>query len=81
MVPAPVAFRWDVGRGALILDQLSDAIGVICLVGQHDRAQAEVIEQAVSDLPVMRLSHHQAEPDREPLRVDHDVDPGREPAA
>jgi hypothetical protein len=29
----------------------------------------------------MRLTGGQAEPDREPLRVDDDVDFGREPAA
>jgi hypothetical protein len=40
-----------------------------------------MIEQAICDLPVVRLSCRQAEPDREPLRVDNDVDLGRKPAA
>jgi hypothetical protein len=39
-----------------------------------------MVEQRVGDLPVMRLPCRQAEPDREPLRVDDDVDLGREPA-
>ena len=39
-----------------------------------------MVEQRVGDLPVMRLPCRQAEPDREPLRVDDDVDFGREPA-
>lgn len=41
---------------------------------------AEVIEQAISDLPVMCFPGGQGEPDREALRVDDDVDLGREPA-
>ena len=41
----------------------------------------EVVEQGVGDLPVVCLSSGQAEPDREPLRVDDDVDLGREPSA
>ena len=71
----------DVGCGALLLDQRAEAIGVICLVGQHDRARAEVVEQLVRDLAVVRLPCGQADPDREPLRVDDDVDLGREPAS
>jgi hypothetical protein len=40
-----------------------------------------VIQQPVYDLPVVRLPCGQAEPDREALRVDDDVDLGREPAS
>jgi hypothetical protein len=40
-----------------------------------------MVEQRVGDLPVVRLSSCQAEPDREPLRVYDDVDLGRQPAA
>jgi hypothetical protein len=43
--------------------------------------RAEVVEQRVGDLPVMRLPCGQAEPDREPLRIDDDVNLCREPAA
>ena len=32
--PAPVALRRDVGRGALVLYQLTDAVSIIGLVGQ-----------------------------------------------
>ena len=80
-LPSPIALRRDVGRCSLLLDQLADMVGVIGLVCQHDRARAEVIEQRIGDLPVMRLSGGQAEPDRETLRVDDDVDLGREAAA
>jgi hypothetical protein len=77
---APVALGRDVGRGALVLDQLADAIGVVGLIRQHDGSRDEMVEQRVGDLPVMHLPCRQAEPDREPLRVDDDVDLGREPA-
>jgi hypothetical protein len=40
-----------------------------------------MVEQAVGDLPVVRLPGGQAEPDREALRVNDDVDLGREPAS
>ena len=63
------------------LDQLADAVGIVSLIGQHDGACAKVVEQAVDDLPIMRLTCGQAEPDREALRVDNDLDLGREPAA
>lgn len=80
-LPASVALRRNVGRSALVLDQLTNAIGVVSLIGEHDGVRAEMVEQRVGDLPVMRLPCGQAEPDREPLRVDDDLDLGREPAA
>lgn len=40
-----------------------------------------MVEQHVGDLPIVCLACGQAEPDREPLRVDNDVDLGRKPAA
>lgn len=40
-----------------------------------------MVEQRVGDLPIMCLACGQTEPDREALRVDDDVDLGREPAA
>ena len=40
-----------------------------------------MVEQFVSGLPIMRLPSGQAEPDREPLRIDDSMDFGREPAA
>ena len=79
--PLAVALRRDVGRGTLVLDQFADAVGVVGLVGQHDGARPKVVKQLVCDLPVVRLPGGQAEPDREPLRIDDDVDLGREPAA
>jgi hypothetical protein len=54
-LPAPVALWRDVGRGALRVDQLADAIGVVGFVGQYDGAGAKAIEQRVGDLPVVRL--------------------------
>jgi hypothetical protein len=40
-----------------------------------------MIKQSVGDLPAMRLSCGQAEPDRQPLRIDDDVDFGCKPAS
>jgi hypothetical protein len=40
-----------------------------------------MVEQPVGDLQVVLLARRQAEPDRETLRVNDDVDLGREPAA
>jgi hypothetical protein len=40
-----------------------------------------MVQQGVGDLPVVRLTGGQAEPDRESLRVDDYVNLGREPAA
>ena len=80
-LPLAVALGWDVWRGALVLYQLSDAVGVVGLIRQHDGVGAEMIKQAVGDLPIMRLPSGQGEPDREPLRIDDDVDLGREAAA
>lgn len=40
-----------------------------------------MIEQRVSGLAIMCLTSGQAEPDREPLRIDERVDFGREPTS
>lgn len=80
-LPLAIGLGRDVGRGALVLDQGADAISIVSLVGQHDGVRAEVVEQRVGDLSVVRLPGGQAEPDRKALRVDDDVDLGREAAA
>ena len=79
--PAPVALGRDVGRGALVLDQLADTVGIIGLVRENNSVRPETVKQLVGDLPVVCLSCRQAEPDEEALRVDDDVDLGRVPAA
>jgi hypothetical protein len=79
--PTPIALRRDVRSGALLLDQRAHAVGIIGLVRQHDRARAELIEQRVGDLPIVRLPSGQAEPDREALRIDERMDLGREAAS
>lgn len=79
-LPLSVALRRDVGRGALLLYQFANAISIIGLIGEHDGTRAEVIEQAIGNLPFVRLPCGQAEPDREPLGVNDDVNLGREAA-
>ena len=41
----------------------------------------EMIEQFIGDVTIMCLTSGQAEPDREPLRIDDRVDFGCEPAS
>ena len=80
-LPFPIGFCRDIRRGSLLLDQVTDAVSVIGFVRQHDSVGAEIVEQRVDGLPVMRLSCRQAEPDREPLRIDDCMDFGREPSS
>ncbi len=80
-LPFAVASGWDVRGGALLLDQLADTIGVVRFVRKHDGARTKMIKQTVGDLAVMSLPSGQGEPDREPLRIDDNVDLGREAAA
>lgn len=67
-LPAPIALGRDVWSCAPILDQVADAISVIGLIGQHDSARTEVIEQVIGDLPIMRLACCQAKPDGKGFR-------------
>ena len=71
----------DVGRRALYLDQRADAVGIIGFVGEHNGARPQLVQQPAGDLTVMRLASGQADPGREPLRINDDVDLGRETAS
>ena len=42
-LPASVALRRNVGCGPLLLDQLTDPLGVIGFVSQHDGTRAEMV--------------------------------------
>lgn len=79
--PFAIGFGGDVRHRALHFDEVADAICVISLVGQNDGARIKAIQQAEGGRSVMGLPRCQAEPDREPLRVDNRVDLGREPAS
>ncbi len=79
-LPYTIALGRDVGRGALLLDQRADAVGIVGLVRKDDGARPEAIEQLVCDLSVVRLAGGQAEPERKALRIDDRVDLGRETA-
>jgi hypothetical protein len=71
----------NVRFGTLAFDQGADAIGIIGLVGDEDRAGAQAIEQPVGGRCVMGMSSSEAEPNRQALGVDKGVDLGRQPAA
>ena len=62
-------------------DQVADGVAVISLVGEHDRAWCEPIEQRQCGRGIVGLPRRQAEPEREALPVDDRVDLGREPAS
>lgn len=79
-LPFAIGFGRDVGHRALGLDQITDAIGIISLVGEYDGARCKAIKQAVRGGSVVGLAWCQAEPDRESLRIDERVDLGRETA-
>lgn len=51
-LPGAVALGWVVGRSYLFLDRLTDAVSVLSLVGQHDGARTEMVEQRVSGLTI-----------------------------
>ncbi len=76
--PFAIGFGRDVWHRALRLDQIADPVGVISFVGQDDGAGIEAIQQPVCGRPIVRLTCCQAEPDREPLRIDERVDLGCE---
>lgn len=80
-LPLSIGFGRDVRHGALRLNQIADAVGVICLVGQDDGAGIEAIQQPICGRPVMCLTCCQGEPDRESLSIDDSVDLGRESAS
>lgn len=44
-LPAPIALGRNVGRGALVPDQLADAVGIVSLICQHDGAWALALRQ------------------------------------
>ena len=77
-LPFAIGFGRNVRHRALRLDQVADAVGVIGFVGQDNGAGIEAIQQPIRRRSVMRLTCCQAEPDRQPLRIDKRVDPGRE---
>jgi len=62
--PLPVGLGGNIGCGALLLNQRADAVGVVRLVGEDDCAWPEMVEQAIGDLSVMRLTCSQAKPDQ-----------------
>ena len=80
-LPFAVGLGGDIGHCALRLDQVANAVAVIGLVTQYDGARRQPVEQPERGRCIVRLASRQAEPDREPLGIDDDVDFGGEAAA
>jgi hypothetical protein len=79
--PLSISLGGYVWRRALFLDERANAVGVVGLIGQDNDAGSQAVEQLIGDLSVVRLPGRQADPDREPLGVDDDVDFRREAAS
>jgi hypothetical protein len=77
----PVGLGRDVGKRPPVAERRADAIGIVCLVCEHDRTGDNVIQQCVGGLPIVTLSGGEAQPDREPLRIDDRVDFCRKPTS
>ncbi len=74
-----VGLRWDIGECAPLAERRPDAVGIVCLIGQHYRSGTHMVEQAISSMTVMALPGGQAQPDREALPFDDRGDFCREP--
>jgi hypothetical protein len=79
-LPFAVRLGRDVRDRTLRLDQVADGVAVVSLVGEHDGARIEPVEQGQRSGSIVRLPRAQAEPDREALSVDDRMDLGRETA-
>ena len=68
------SLRRDVGHGTLALDQVADRVAVICLVGQHDGARREIVEQDISSTAVSDVAAGQQKAERAPFAVGERVE-------
>lgn len=68
------SLRRDVGHGTLALDQVADRVAVICLVGQHDGARREIVEQDISSTAVSDVAAGQQKAKRAPFAVGERVE-------
>lgn len=75
-----IGFWRDIGCSTLAFDQGAEAIGIIGLVGDEDRAWTQAIEQSIGGRRVMGVACGEAEPDRQPFGIDKRMDLGRQPA-
>ena len=79
-LPLAIGLGRNIGHRTLPFNQVTDATRVIGLVGEHDGARFEPVEQGQRGWCIVRLARCQAEPDGQALPVDDRVDLGRETA-
>ncbi len=72
--PAAVGFGRDVGDRALLLDEITDGVAVIGLVGEHDGARRKVIQQHISGATVGDIAGRQQEAERPAFTVGERVE-------
>ena len=70
----PVGAVGNVGNGAVGPDMSAHAVGIITLVGDHDGALFEPVEQSLGTQDVVDLSRRDQEAERAAFRVDAGVD-------
>ncbi len=76
ILPAPVALRRNIGRGALIFDLSPDGISIITFITMQKRCVIELVEQNVRRGAVGNLAAGQQEPDRAAETVGQGMDFG-----
>ena len=76
----PVGFFGNVGDRTLGSNMRTNAIGIVALIGDHDRALVESFEQRLGGGRVMVVARRNQERDRTALRIDAGMDFRREPA-
>ena len=79
-LPARMRHRRDVGRGASGFDLATQLVGVISLVGQHDRVLAQMAEPMGGNRTVASLARCQDQFERQAAGIGQSVDLGRQPA-
>jgi hypothetical protein len=76
ILPAPVAFWWNIGRGTLVFDFSPDSISIIAFITMQDYRGSELIEQNVRCGAVGNLAAGQQEPDGTAEAVSQSMDFG-----
>ena len=71
----------NVGDGTAGLDVSPEAVGIIGLVGDDDRASLEIGQERFSGRQIVGLSRRDQDSERPALTVDESMDFGREPSS
>ena len=73
-----IALGRNAGLASLVLDDLSDPVGVIGTIGEHDSPSGQVVEKKLRHRRVVGLSWGEFELHRQAIADDADVQLGRQ---